>query len=283
MNKYWNFIFLMCSLTYNASSQSDIIKNYVVNDAELGQYFEHQVQSSQTLYSLSRYYHIPLTDLQKINRLSEGQGLSLNQKLKIPFKKDFLESLNPNNARAIPLYYTAVSKDNIFRISKVYFNQSIEQMMRRNKLEGLEVHLNQEFMIGWYLPADELSEEISVIQEAAQYSLDSMVFVKKIGIFDTLVATPVQDIKYRKLKGIAYWNKNSSDRENLFALHKTASKNSLIKIYNPLLNRTVWAQVIGSFDESLYDKGIDVIISPRVAQSLGMNDKRFQVELEFTE
>lgn len=283
MNRNWIFIFLMCSLQFYAHAQSPDDKYFVINDAELGQYFELNIQPSQTLYSLSRYYHVPLKELQKINNIDDGQNISINQRVKIPFFKKYLKIDKPQSTKATPMYYQAVGKDNIFRISKIYFNQSIESMMRRNRLEALEVHLHQEFLIGWYLPDDEISEEKALVQEKQQFEYDSMVFVKKIGVFDTLIAQPETVVKYRKIKGVASWNKNSSDKENLFALHPTATKNSLIKIYNPLLNRTVWAQVIGSFDASLYDKGIDIIVSPRVAKSLGMNDKRFQVELEFTE
>ena len=159
-------------------------------------------------------------------------------------------------------------------------------MMRRNKLEALTVSLDQEFLVGWYMLDQKSIAPIITATPDEQHRIDSMVFVKIISELDTdsiaVVTTPV--IKnYRKSKGIAYWNKSSSDRVNMFALHRTAAKNTSIKIYNPLLNRTVWAQVIGKFDESLYGSDIDIIISPKVAQSLGMTDKRFGVELEFTE
>ena len=96
---------------------------------------------------------------------------------------------------------------------------------------------------------------------------------------DTLTKVKI----FRSQTGIALWNKNSVDKENLYAMHKTAKINSLIEIYNPLLKRKAFAKVIGNIKPGLYPDDISLIVTPRVAQSLGMKDKRFRVVMKFYE
>lgn len=285
MNKFWISIIILCSIQYYGNSQGYSEKTYVNVDNSYGQYFEHVVVSGENLFQLSKKYNTDQNTIEKLNNISIGAPISINQKIRIPFDPLHISPFKPQGA-SIPIYYRAQAKDNIFRISKIYFGQSIESMMRRNKLEELAISIDQEFLIGWYMLNQKANTKAIASTPEEQHILDSMVFVKIVSTIDT-VQTKLDTVqvirKYRKSTGIAYWNKNSSDRVNMFALHKTAAKNTSIKIYNPLLNRTVWAQVIGKFDESLYGSEIDIIISPKVAQSLGMTDKRFGVELEYTE
>ncbi len=259
----------------------------------------HKVLAKESAYSIKSIYGVEISDIKRINPNIALNRLNEGSLLKIPVN-DQMISIDQKQSADIPLYYEARAKDNIFRISKIYFNQDIKSMMRRNKLTSPDISLGQVLQIGWLSKAsqqpkqrvEQSDKKQKVITnnevELIPNDLEQMVFVKKLELElldsleqDTVAIDQITNVK--RSKAIAYWNKNTSDKDNLFVLHKTATPNSLIKIYSPLVRRSVWAQVIGPFDENLYGSNIDLVVSPRVAKALGMVDKRFQVELEYTE
>ena len=89
----------------------------------------------------------------------------------------------------------------------------------------------------------------------------------------------------RKLhsRGIGIWERDSQTTEKAFVLHHTAKKGSIIELYNPQLNLRTRAKVLGRIPLETYPSDISVIMSKKVANSLGALDTRFMVELTFIE
>lgn len=87
--------------------------------------------------------------------------------------------------------------------------------------------------------------------------------------------------EWTNAKGIAYWQPSHRRSSGKYVLHSTAPLNSIIKLYNPMMKRTVDAKVIGRIPKETYRKDVDVVISPAIAESLGALDSRFMVELTF--
>ena len=50
-----------------------------------------------------------------------------------------------------------------------------------------------------------------------------------------------------------------------------------------MLNRKVIAKVVGNLPPKAHKKNVDLIISPKVAETLGAVDKRFYVQVRFIE
>lgn len=101
----------------------------------------------------------------------------------------------------------------------------------------------------------------------------------------TIVKVPVA--KYRLVTksktGIGLWDKNDPDATNLYVFHRTAKINSLVKLHNPVTNRTVTAEVIGHILDKIYSPDIDVVVTRGVAVKLGAMDSRFRVDIDYTE
>ena len=89
--------------------------------------------------------------------------------------------------------------------------------------------------------------------------------------------------KKRHSRGIGIWERNSQTMEKAFVLHHTAKKGSIIELYNPQLNLRTRAKVLGRIPLETYPSDISVIMSKKVANSLGALDTRFMVELTFIE
>ena len=87
----------------------------------------------------------------------------------------------------------------------------------------------------------------------------------------------------RHSRGIGIWERDSQTMEKAFVLHHTAKKGSIIELYNPQLNLRTRAKVLGRIPLGTYPSDISVIMSKKVANSLGALDTRFMVELTFIE
>ncbi|MGZ3874579.1 MAG: DPBB and LysM peptidoglycan-binding domain-containing protein [Mucilaginibacter sp.] len=83
-------------------------------------------------------------------------------------------------------------------------------------------------------------------------------------------------------KGVATWiDEPSLDPNKKLVLHRTAPIGTVIKITNPMTNRTTFAKVVGSFTDNESTKDCIVVMTKNVADSLGALDKRFHVNISY--
>jgi LysM repeat protein len=83
-------------------------------------------------------------------------------------------------------------------------------------------------------------------------------------------------------KGVASWIDDPSlDPNKKLVLHRTAPIGTVIKITNPMTNRTTFAKVVGRFTDSESTKDVILVMTKNVADSLGALDKRFHVNISY--
>lgn len=83
-------------------------------------------------------------------------------------------------------------------------------------------------------------------------------------------------------KGTAVWISDPNlDPKKKYVLHRTAPVGTIIKITNPMTNKTTFAKVVGSFAENETNKDAIVVMTKDVAESLGALDKRFYVNISY--
>ena len=274
----------------------------------LGLITNYRVKAKNTLYSICRFYDVDIHELQKINPEHQFESLQPGDLLRIPFKPTLLDVTegNPKSNDYIPVYYRTSRKDNIFRISRIYFDQKIENMKQRNHLTDNNLQPGQLLLLGWCKAAE--THTVSVLNENSipdekvvdgnpETGEEKVIFVKTIeaaGILkteidsisrkietkpnDSIVGPKIQQIVQQN--GLAIWNKESSV-SGIFALHNDAKTGTLLEIYNPLLNRKSFVKVIGSIPGNTYPENVKVILSPEAAKSLGALDSRFYVKMNY--
>ena len=100
----------------------------------------------------------------------------------------------------------------------------------------------------------------------------------------------VADTKARVIKrrmvtqnGVAQWVKTENTTSDLYVLHPTAPVNSVVEITNPMTHRKIYAKVLSNMPPKLYSEDITVVVSPGVANLLGVIDSRFYVKLRYVE
>ena len=275
-------------------------------------HYVHKMEKGHSLYALSKVFSVSLIDIYKINNIKDASAIDLGQEIKIPLKDDYLFKGSTLNGllygHYIPVYYQTKPKDNLFRISRIYFDQPIEDLKKRNNLTSNNLELSQNILIGWLpidsaeprIQEDEFEEDLSEdeLEDKVDYDLmkdqlivnqinsgnDSLLSItleSPIGFNKSLLgdlpyATTMKEIKRSE---VANWDKTMPDNGTVYVLHKDAIIDSYIEMYNPNLKRSVRAKVIGRIPYGAYTKSVCLVLSPRTAKQLGALDKRFKVEI----
>jgi len=104
------------------------------------QYIIHQVDAKETLFSISRRYGVPVTDLAQENP-SAGSGLSVGQILRVPY----IPRTKPRaeNGR---LVHKVAPKETMFSISKLY-GVTLDDLKKWNNLTDNALNVGQELII----------------------------------------------------------------------------------------------------------------------------------------
>lgn len=104
------------------------------------QFIIHQVDAKETLFSISRRYGVPVTDLAQENP-SAGSGLSIGQILRVPY----IPRTKPRteNGRIV---HKVAPKETMFSISKQY-GVTLDDLKKWNNLTDNALNVGQELII----------------------------------------------------------------------------------------------------------------------------------------
>jgi LysM repeat protein len=292
-------LFIVSGQIVQLSAQSIHIPESIVvsmvDDQLVSQY---TIQPKNTLYSICKFYHCELKDIIKANPGIDLAVIEPGVTLTIPFSPEMVRYSGKSSGSpgSVAVYYKTSKKDNLFRISRIYFDQTIQNMMRLNKLSDHNLQPEQLLLVGWTAGPDDAMPEVHVIApekpEANPNTTtvpgneDRAVFVKKLDnskTFKSLRDTTVVKMKTQKVvqqNGLAIWNKESN-ASGIFALHNEARPGTTLEVINPLLNRKSHIKVIGKIPGNTYADNVKVILSPEAARSLGALDSRFYVRMNY--
>lgn len=148
---------LICTVALSWAGNSWIKDTIIVNlDETYGKYINHEVQKKQTLFSLANAYGIDLYDVFDYNPFLKNRILATNDMIRIPLSSDHIitdeSQLVPGRKYRL-VFYIIKPKDNLYRISKFYFNMSFDDLMKRNNLTSHTIKVGQQLMIGWFDPS----------------------------------------------------------------------------------------------------------------------------------
>lgn len=232
---------------------SEIIVDYLPgNDI----YYIHIMDEGTTVYSLARFFQIPLDEVMKTNQLHQGFSIKKGQAVRIPFKNNLISTYNKKNACKI--FYQVKKKETLYHISKV-FQRDIPTLLQLNNKNTPELNEGEFLLIG-YLSVN-----------------DNPLHIENN---DSIITENETDISVYYLNDvIGYWDRKNSSHQ-LFVLHNDAKIGSLMDIYNPMLQRHTKAKVIGRIPAGTYFSDIDIILSPQCAKILGILDARFKVNIK---
>lgn len=179
--------------------------------------------------------------------------------------------------------YKVSAHETLYAIAK-RFNTTVEVLTILNKLKSTNLTPGQILIVPNGIPAPQVQVQPVV---TAQAHVDT---VKRDS---TYVASPIDSAsrkpgsnKYglfeKNEKGVATWIDDASlDPNKKLVLHRTAPIGTVMRITNPMNNRTTFAKVVGRFTDSQSTKDAVVVMTKNVAEALGALDKRFHVNISY--
>lgn len=152
-------VLIVCLFAINLHAQYQPAKIFVPGDSivvklspELGKVYTHKMEAKETAYSLAKTFGQRIGDLQLANPNMNFDQLNVGQSIQVPFLSSVLVKNVSDKLPGkvyIPVYYEVKAKDNFFRIARVYFNQSIENLLDMNQLETFDLSIGQYIQVGW--------------------------------------------------------------------------------------------------------------------------------------
>ncbi|MCB0584570.1 MAG: LysM peptidoglycan-binding domain-containing protein [Phaeodactylibacter sp.] len=238
-------------------------------------FFPHTMEPKQTLYSLAQFYGLSVEELYYFNPGLKEQSIKAGMPIQVPIPnaaiKRYMESgfLPREN---VPVYYVVKRGDTMYRIAKVYFRMPMELLMARNNLADHTLKEGQQLHVGW-ISVHGIPDSLRL--HAGGPLARRNAALKKIFQFEAAGK------RLQNGQGVAFWQKESKEDSDLYALHRSAPVNSIIEVLNPMTNRTVYVKVIGKIPETAYRNEVVVVLSPLAAKLLGAIDPRFFVKVRY--
>ncbi|MFK8005269.1 MAG: LysM peptidoglycan-binding domain-containing protein [Saprospiraceae bacterium] len=250
-------------LTINESNQKIIV---------------HQLEKKQTMYSLAKFYGLEFNEVMYYNEnLETVSDISVGTLINIPIPNKAIKRYQRSDfdpTKHASIYYKVKKGDTLYGIAKRMFRMPVEDVQKRNNLEGNSLSLGQYLHVGW-ISTEGIPREYRKLKpvppEWQASQLNERHYLQAKGI------------KIQKTQnGVAAWNKNSKNEGKLTALHSSAPINSIIEVTNPMNKRSIFVKVIGRPSSKVYyGPNVKVVLTPKVAKMLGARDPRFYVNINF--
>lgn len=155
------FSFFFIGLVIPVVAQQSGLQIYI-NDQNRP-FIHHTLEEGQTIYGVSRSYDADLDAL--IAQLPENQvnDLKIGQDILVPIDKTKIcyREMDCADGLKIPVYYQTQLQDNLFRIARIFFDTSVEQLKLINHMKSTVLANGQYITIGWLPYTDEWQSYLS--------------------------------------------------------------------------------------------------------------------------
>lgn len=235
-------------------------------------FVQHPVKAKQTLFSISKYYSLGLEELYEHNpQFRSDPTLKVGTRVKIPIPNLAIKRYKTKKFSAsknTPIFYVVQEGDNLYQICKRNFDMPVDSVKKRNNLKNSNIKPGQLLLVAW-MGTEGVKPDWRPARQSAQSG--------------TLKAQYDQEkLKHKEVdsQGVCFWQKDSKEKGDLYALHREAAIGTIIQVINPMGGHPVFAKVIGRIPDS-YERNIEVVLSPEAARKIGARDPKFFVKVKF--
>ena len=296
------------SIPFSGSSSTPVTSATTVQETTAqtpeGNLVEHVVQKKENLNMLAEKYGTTVNEIKRINNL-HTINLQIGQTLKIPSKNVVEEvsdiiattSVVQKPKESVPvavagnsipkpvettttpatkpgeqfIEHTVSSNETMYSIATKY-KMTMDQLKAKNNLTDNSLRVGQKLLIKGeypvipaYVPPVNMQDSVNSLKDpslrypAARYGLNQI-----------------------DEKGTATWISDPDlDPSKMLVLHRSAPIGTVMKITNPMSNRSTFAKVVGKFTENETTKDVIIVMTKAVADALGALDKRFYCNLTY--
>jgi LysM repeat protein len=251
----------------------------------------HKIEPKETYYSLGRRYNVSPQIIMDFNKNMALQPADI---IKIPTQQSFSNPpksfINQTKTNQKEVIHKVATGETLYAISTKY-GIAVDEIKTINKLTSNSLSIGQELKL---LVANdtqpEKKEEVKPNPKPEVTNTNAKVSApEKIKYVDSTdsqssISIPKNRFGITEMndKGIAIWiEDNNLDASKSYALHRTAPVGTIIKITNPMTNRSVFAKVVGSFTENATTKDVIIVLTKASADAIGALDKRFLVNITY--
>lgn len=230
----------------------------------------HRVEAKESYYALSRKYSINVKDIITLNT---NKPLKVGDLIKIPTNRVFNAAPEDKPEKVIQnqefTEYKVGRKETLYTIAK-RFQISVDDIIAFNKLKNNIIKENQSLKI----PQNPLPIKEEPKSDVVNTTIEE--------VNTPPLPTDRYGLTQINNQGIGVWMEdlNTTDGKML-ALHKTAPIGTIVKITNPMTQRTTFAKVVGKYSDSNENRDSIIIVSKSTANLLGAIDKRFLVHISY--
>ena len=256
----------------------------------------HIVKSSETLYSISRQYNVPVADLRKWNNLSDdniavGQKLVINTTNESSVQSTYQLSNSTNAPSAAGRKtHTVAASQTLYSISRMY-NVTTDEIREWNRLEGNSLSIGQVLIVSAPSSSIVRSQESNSSMLPTSGSQDNvpkdstLPSANELNNNKPLPAETTEAIEEpgEKIvqKGMAELVENPTDTKKYLALHRNAPIGTIMQVRNEMNNQTVFVRIVGSIPPTGDNAKVILQISKKAYDRLGAVDSRFPVEISY--
>jgi peptidoglycan endopeptidase LytF len=167
--------------------------------------------------------------------------------------------------------HTVASNETIYSIATTY-HVTMDQLKAKNNLPSNSLHVGQRLII------------------KGQYPRPKQGSTEPLASGDTTLKNPSlrgapskYGLNQVDERGTGTWITDPDlDPVKMLVLHRSAPVGTIIKVTNPMTNRSTFAKVVGKFTENESTKDVIIVMTKAVADSIGALDKRFFCNLTYS-
>ncbi len=285
--------FLLISANVFAGSFRDSIGIENLNGKKL---ILHKLDAKDNYYSIGRRYNVAPKAIIDYNN---NAPLVIGNIVKVPTEQSFTQSTTrtaqqnktvaqptpqaantapktvapADNPGVVTQQYRVSAGETLYSIAK-RFESTVEDITTINSLTSTSLIPGQILKVRSGLP-----EPSSVRPVAAR---DATTVAPDSGVIDKRLGANKFGLFEKNEKGVATWIDDPSiDSDKKLALHRTAPINTVVKITNPMTNRTTYAKVVGRINDNEETKDAIIVMTKNVAEAIGALDKRTRVNISY--
>ncbi|UEG52209.1 LysM peptidoglycan-binding domain-containing protein [Mucilaginibacter daejeonensis] len=267
----------------------------------------HKLDPKESYYSLGRKYNVKPGAIMQFNN---NAALKIGDVVKVPTELPFISAApvvatQPSApAGGSATEYKVSQGETLYAISR-RFGVRVEDIIAQNGLKSNSLHPGQVLRISG-ASASTAPQNNTVVTNAPaqantppaqQQQTPAPVIAPRPDTAkrdttavthpdSTAVNRPLPANRYgiteRNEKGVATFIDDAGlDPNKKLVLHRTAPVGTVLKITNPMTNRTTFAKVVGRFTDNEMTKDVVVVLTKSAADALGALDKRFYVNISY--
>ncbi|KIO78177.1 peptidoglycan-binding protein [Pedobacter lusitanus] len=172
------------------------------------------------------------------------------------------------------LEHIVASNETMYSIATKY-NLTLDQLKAKNNLTTNSLFVGQKLLINGQYPVKAERNSNEDTKDA-----DTIESVKNPSL---RLPASRYGLSQMDEKGAGVWITDKDlDPSKMLVLHRSAPIGTIMKITNPMSNRSTFAKVVGKFTENESTKDVIIVVTKAVADALGALDKRFLCNLTYS-